>query len=138
MPATAPKQSIAALDASRPDLLAFEIRAKIEREDIEWMARRVEGAFERFDTVDMLILIPHYEGAELGAVFDAEALKAQMRSARHVRRYAVVGAPAWASAMINLFAPLSPVEAKTFGVEQTAAAWRWAGGAPSSFGQESG
>lgn len=125
MPAAAPQNSIAALDAPRPDLLAFEIRAKIEKEDIEWMARRVEAAFDRHETVDMLILIPHYEGTELGAVFDAEALKAQARSARHVRRYAVVGAPAWASAMIDLFSPVSPVEAKTFGRDEAPAAWRW-------------
>ena len=131
MPATAPNRSIAALDTSRPDLLAFAIEAKIARADIEWMARRVENAFERHDTIDMILLIPHYEGAELGAVFDAEAFKAQMRSARHVSRYAVVGAPAWAAAMINLFAPLSPVEAKTFGTDEAAAAWRWVGGTPS-------
>lgn len=125
MPSAAPKASIAALPAMRPDLLAFEIRSKIEKEDIEWMARRVEEGFERFDTIDMMIVIPHYEGAELGAVFDAEALKAQMRSARHVRRYAVVGAPAWAEAMINLLSPLSPVEAKTFAAGEADAARRW-------------
>lgn len=125
MPAVAPQNSIAALDTPRPDLLAFEIRAKIEKEDIEWMARRVEAAFERHETIDMLLLIPHYEGTELGAVFDTEALKAQLKSARHVRRYAVVGAPAWAKAMINLVSPLSPVEAKTFDTDEAPAAWRW-------------
>lgn len=125
MPAAAPENSIAALDAPRPDLLVFEIRAKIEKADIEWMARRVEAAFDRHETIDMLLLIPHYEGTELGAVFDTEALKAQARSARHVRRYAVVGAPAWASAMINLLSPLSPVEAKTFSADEAPAAWRW-------------
>lgn len=125
MPAAAPHSSIAALDAPRPDLLVFEIRAKIEKQDIEWMARRVEAAFRRHETVDMLLLIPHYEGAELGAVLDAEALKAQLKSARHVRRYAVVGAPAWAAAMIDLFSPLSPVEAKTFATDEAPEAWRW-------------
>lgn len=125
MPAAAPENSIAALDAHRPDLLVFEIREKIEKADIEWMARRVEAAFDRHEVIDMLLLIPHYEGTELGAVFDTEALKAQARSARHVRRYAVVGGPVWAKAMINLFSPLSPVEAKTFGKDEAQAAWRW-------------
>ena len=41
----------------------------------------------------------------IGAVFDLEAMKAQAQSTRHVRKYAVVGAPDWAEAMINFFAP---------------------------------
>ncbi len=39
---------------------------------------------------------------------------AQLRSVRHVRKYAVVGAPAWARGMIEFSDFLSPVEAKTF------------------------
>ncbi len=122
---TAPHASIAALETSRPDLLAFEVRAKIEDDDIEWMARRTETAFAAHDTVDILLVMRNYDGAELSAIFNGEAMKAQADSAKHVRRYAVVGAPLWAKAMINLFSPISPVEAKTFDLADESAAWRW-------------
>lgn len=125
MSAIAPNQSIRAETGGRPDLLVFEIVAKITEADIEWMAARVQAAFDTLGEIDMLIIMRHFDGAELGAVFDADAMKAQMRSLRHVRRYGVVGAPFWAKAMINLFSPLTPVEEKTFALEEEAEARAW-------------
>lgn len=120
-----PHGTISAHPTDRADLLAFVIDGKIEKEDIEWMARRTEAAFERLDEVDIILIMRNYDGAELSAVFNAEAMKAQAQSARHVRKYAVVGAPSWAKMMINAFSPFSPVEAKTFDLEEEAQAWAW-------------
>jgi hypothetical protein len=78
----------------------------------------------------MLIAMPGYDGAELGAVFDKEGLGVMLRSNSHVRRYAVVGAPAWAKAMITLLDPLTPVEARAFDIESEA--WAWVGGSRAS------
>lgn len=125
MSITAPHGSIATRESGRVDLLAFEINAKIEKEDIEWMAHQVELAFQRLEVVDMILVMRHYDGAELSAVFNSDALKSQADSAKHVRKYAVVGAPLWAKAMINLFSPVSPVDAKTFDLEAEADAWTW-------------
>lgn len=125
MLATAPSGSIQEAPAGRRDLLVFEVSAKITEADIEWMAARVQAAFDQQDEIDMLIVMRNYEGAELGAIFDADAMKAGMRSLSQVRRYAVVGAPAWAKGLINLFSPLTPVEEKTFPLDQEAEARIW-------------
>lgn len=125
MSATAPNRSIQAEPGGRADLLVFEVVAKITETDIEWMAARVQAAFDTQGEIDMLIIMRHFDGAELGAVFDADAMKAQMRSLKHVRRYGVIGAPFWAKAMINLFSPLTPVEEKTFALEEEDAARIW-------------
>ncbi len=125
MSTTAPHGSVAARESGRSDLLAFEINVKIEKEDIEWMAQRVEQAFAGLDVVDMILIMRNYDGAELSAVFNSDAMKAQADSAKHVRKYAVVGAPLWAKAMINLFSPVSPVDAKTFDLDDEAQAWMW-------------
>lgn len=122
---TSPQGSIAALTTTRHDLLGFAIDARIHEADIEWMAREVEAAFKVHGEIDMILVMRHYDGADLSAVFDRVALKAQARSAMHVRRYAVVGAPPWAKAMINLFSPLSPIEAKTFELRDEPLAWQW-------------
>lgn len=122
---SAPDHSINLLPSHRTDLRIFEVVAKITEADIEWMAAQVNAAFDAQKRIDMLIIMRNYEGAELGAIFDAEAFKTQFRSARHVRRYAVVGAPAWASTMINLFSPLTPVEEKTFAIEHEREARAW-------------
>ncbi len=109
----------------RPTLLVFDIIAKIAKDDIEEMAEAVDAAFDLYDKIDMLLIFSDFEGMDADAAFDREALGAQVRSIRHVRKYGVVGAPAWARAMIEISGVLSPVESKTFDLEQEAEAWAW-------------
>jgi hypothetical protein len=112
-------------ESIRPTLLVFEIAGKISKADIEDMARQIDGAFDAHDKIDLLLIMTDFEGADVGAVFDREALGAQVRSVRRVRKYGVVGAPGWARAMIEFSDHLSPVEAKTFDLEEEADAWAW-------------
>src|SRR6476646_3130420 len=105
----APDGSIARSASPKADLLIFEVRSKITDDDMEWMSRTVEAAFEAHAQIDILIVMRDYEGAELAALFNVDALKVQAQSLVQVRRYAVVGAPAWANGMIALFDKLSPV-----------------------------
>jgi hypothetical protein len=86
---------------------------------------RTEAAFDAYDHIDILLIMARFDGMDAGAVFDREALGAQVRSVRHVRKYGVVGAPAWARAIIEFADFLSPVDAKTFDLEQEADAWAW-------------
>jgi hypothetical protein len=109
----------------RPNLLVFDITAKIAKADVEKMAEAVDAAFDQFDKIDMLLILSDFEGMDIDAAFDREALAAQVRSIRHVRKYGVVGAPAWARAMIEISGVVSPVESKTFELEQEAEAWAW-------------
>lgn len=120
--------SIQQIPTSRPDLYAFAVTGKITETDMELMAATVSAGFDRFDKIDMLITMPGYDGAELGAMFDKEGLGAMVRANKHVHRYAVVGAPAWAKAMITLFDPLTPVETKAFDGDEESEAWTWVGG----------
>ena len=117
--------AVVQVESHRPSLLIFEIRAKIAREGMEWMARRVDPAFDAQEQIDLLLLMANYDCAELGAVFDGEAAGVMMRSLKHVRRYGVVGAPGWARAMIELFKWTTPVEEKTFALDERPKARRW-------------
>ena len=125
-----PHRAVTPLATSRPDLFAFDVRGRIHKPDIEWMAETLQAAFAGLERVDLLILMRDWDGIDIGAALDPEALSVQARASRHVRKYAVVGAPAWAQAMINLLSPLTPVEEKTFDLAQAADAWTWIGGAP--------
>jgi hypothetical protein len=110
---------------SRPTLLAFDIVGKIDQVAIEEMAHRIDAAFAAYDRIDILLIMLDFEGMETAALFDPDALGAQARSIRHVRKYGVVGAPAWARAMIEVFDFVSPVDAKTFDLAEEADAWAW-------------
>lgn len=122
---TAPDGSIIRREAKRPDLLAFEIKDRITKPDIEWMSALVDEAMTAHDTIDMLLIMSHYEGSDLGARFDGYATGVMARSVAHIRRYVVVGAPAFARAMITLSGAVLPVETKTFDLADEAAAWAY-------------
>ena len=120
---TSPDESIITRTSPRADLLAFEIRAKITKADIEWMSSIADQAMQAHDKIDMLLIMSNFEGSDLAATFDTYAFGVQARSLAHVKRYVVVGAPVAANAMINFSGMITPVETKTFELEDEAAAW---------------
>lgn len=113
------------MESHRPSLLVFEIRAKITKVDMVWMAQRVDAAFDAQEKIDLLLIMTNFDGAELGAVFDGDAAGGMMQSLKLVRRYGVVGAPGWARGMIELFKWTTPVDEKTFSLEELAEARHW-------------
>lgn len=117
--------SIFRIPTEEPSLFAFEVRGKIRKGDLRLMAETVEQGFNMFERIDILILMTRYDGIELGAAFDPEGLSAQAQSVRHVRRYAVVGAPRWVETMITIGDSLSPVDARTFDLAEAEEAWAW-------------
>ena len=117
--------SITRIPTNKSTLHAFKVSDKVTKTDIEWMAGELKVAFAAQGTVDVLILIEHWAGVELGAVFNARSISAQAQANKHIRKYAVIGAPDWAAAMINLFSPLTPIEEKTFELSSVNQAWDW-------------
>ena len=122
---TAPDGSVLRRDAPRPDLVAFEIKDKITKPDIEWMSAETDRAMQAHGTIDMLLIMSHYEGSDFGARFDGYAASVKARSLAHIRHYVVVGAPAFAEAMIKLSGLVLPVQTKTFDLPEEAAAWAY-------------
>jgi len=111
--------------SDRPDLLVFEVMDQIHASDVERMARSVNAAIQRFDQIDILLVFTAFEGATLGALVDGKGIEVSLRSNAHVRRYGVVGAPGVAKMLINLFDPLTPVDARTFELDQIEQAHAW-------------
>lgn len=126
MTLASPTGAIRIAASPRTDLLAFEIVDHLAEPDVEWMAEEVEAGFAREDVVDMLIVMRPWRGIDPAAAVDRDMLRSMSRSLRHVRRYAVAGAPAWAQALIALGRPLTPVTERTFDDEVEAR--RWIGG----------
>lgn len=120
--------AIRGIESGRSDLLEFEVVSKIRRADMERMAQAVDAAMDAHDVIDILLVFTDFEGVTLGALFDGEAMRVGLRSNTHVRRYAVVGAPAVAESMIRLFDPVSPVDARTFDPHECDQARTWVEG----------
>lgn len=61
---TAPDGSVVQRDAPRPDLVAFEIKDKITKPDIEWMSALTDQAMRQHEQIDMLLIMSNYEGSD--------------------------------------------------------------------------
>ena len=113
------------IEERRPDLLTFEILGRLNAEDMRYMADQVDEAFKRHSKIDMLILFRRFEGPTAGAVVEPRALKVELASIAHVRRYGVVGAPGWADARIAMGGWVTPIESRTFDHDDEAEARAW-------------
>jgi len=116
-------QAVHHVPTTRPNLLAFRILGKVTKEDMHQMAEMANAAFDRFETVDMLLVFDHFAGQDTGTLFDGEAMKAQFRSIMNVGRYVVVGAPESARALIEGMGAMLPVKAMTFDKGDEEKAW---------------
>jgi hypothetical protein len=108
---------------TRKNLLAFRITGKVTKEDMHQMAEMANAAFDRFETVDMLLIFDNFDGEETGALFDLEGIKAQFRAILNVGRYVVVGAPESARALIEGMGAILPLKAMTFDKGEEELAW---------------
>jgi hypothetical protein len=108
---------------TRENLLAFRITGKVTKEDMHHMAEMANAAFDRFETVDMLLIFDNFDGQETGALFDLESIKAQFRSIINVGRYVVVGAPESARALIEGMGAILPLKAMNFDKGEEELAW---------------
>jgi hypothetical protein len=108
---------------TRENLLAFRITGKVTKEDMHHMAEMANAAFDRFETVDMLLIFDNFDGEETGALFDLEGIKAQFRAILNVGRYVVVGAPESARALIEGMGAILPLKAMTFDKGEEELAW---------------
>lgn len=122
--------AITQLQVDNPSVFAFLIRSQVSEEDMKAMAATMNAAFDTHDSVSMLLIFAVYDGSETGAGLNAETLRSQFRSLRHVEKYAVVGAPPAAAAMINVMGSLIPVDARTFDAADEPEAWRFVEASP--------
>ena len=125
---TTPKISRIATDT--PSVYAFRVAGGVNPDEIDAMARLMEEAFERHGKVSMLILLEDFHASDALAGMSLKSLSTQARSASHIRRYAVVGAPSLAATMIETFDKVSPVEAGAFDKADLDAAWDFVGARP--------
>ena len=122
--------TIRQIAVTSPDVYAFRIRGEVAADDLKAMAETMNDAFDIQPTVSMLLMFDQFDGVETGAGFDMETLTSQFRSLAKVDKYAVVGAPRFASVMINVMDKVIPTDARTFGADEEMLAWEFVGTRP--------
>lgn len=124
--------SITQIPTTSDQVLAFEIQGEIQSDALERMAETMNEAFDRYDSVSLLVLFRPYDGTETGATMDWDVLKANFRSLSNLEKYAIVGGSEAPKDSVDFFDNLIPIDAKTFDLRETDAAWNFVGAAPTS------
>jgi SpoIIAA-like len=117
--------SVTVIPSGRPDLVIFEIDGMLDVADMKRMAQTVQAAFDQQLRIDLMIVMTNFDGVSPAAILQADAVEVAVRSLAKVRRYCVVGAPAWARTLIEVLKWTTPVQEKTFSLEELAEARAW-------------
>jgi hypothetical protein len=131
------------IPTSDDHVFAFRIAGEVREADINAMGRVMNDAFDAMDGVRMLLILEGIGVEDAVKSLTPQALVAEARALWKVDRYAVVGAPAAAAAMINFSDLFIPVKARTFKADELAEAWAFVGAEPTEtpaagFGQAFG
>lgn len=109
------------VETDEPDVLAFEIHGKLERNDLEavaaqFLARPAERVIGK---------IIHSDGAAIRGLVDDDFVKMKLAGLSGVKRYALVGGPAWLAGWVSVVDMLARADVRHFPLEKEAAAWQW-------------
>lgn len=116
------------LETDRSDVLAIEIAGPVTGADVENLYGLLEGAYALNDRIDLLVRWPDGEDVDWNGIAPDTLRAARDEAARHVSRYAAVGASGDISALLKRLTG-SVGEFRRFPKEQEAEAWAWIGAA---------
>ena len=124
--------NITQIETDQPSVYAFRLTRHLGEEEVEAMAQFMNDVFDRAEAskVDMVMIFDGYEGTSIGPIFDTDVIKSRWRSLSSVGKYAVVGAPEPAKAMIGTLDKLLPVHAAAFDTIAIHDAWAFVGALP--------
>ena len=122
-----PVPAIRRIETDRADLCALDVVGHLTSADLENAFGLLEAAYVDHPAIDLLVRLSGYDGFDWDGVFATSTLRGKRNALRHVRRYAVVGGPAWISKSLGLFGRLTSMESRHFDAADEAAAWEWLG-----------
>ncbi|MGR3486268.1 MAG: SpoIIAA family protein [Paracoccaceae bacterium] len=119
--------AIAQIPTDAPHVYAFRILGHVDDDAFDAMAAYMNDAFDRHEEVSMLLDLRGMTGRDWDAMFSREGMIANLRSLSKVARYAAVGGPALAGAMITAMDKVIPVDARAFDADEIDAAFAFVG-----------
>ena len=117
--------AIKRLESSRPDLFVYEIDGHVGSAEVAEIYSTLEQAYKDHDKVDVLLKLTNLDGWDWSAAFTETTWIGKTHALKHIRRYAVVGGPAWMKTMITVLDPLFSMEMRCFEADEMEIALGW-------------
>ncbi|WP_299818937.1 STAS/SEC14 domain-containing protein [uncultured Jannaschia sp.] len=106
-------------------VIAYEIDGTITQGDIDAVMEPLTARMTGETRINLLVRFVDWEGFDPEILTKGGLWGTKMNAIGHLRRYAVVGAPKWMTAMAGMAATMLPFEMRTFDADEDAAAWDW-------------
>ncbi|WP_070987876.1 STAS/SEC14 domain-containing protein [Halofilum ochraceum] len=123
------------MPTSHDDVLGFEINGVLTAAETPAIVSTFNEFLARHERVRVLNRMTGFRGIEVGALAKTGLLSMKLSALQEVERYAIVGAPAWMTALIARIDPLFPDMAiRSFAADAEEEAWQWLDARPEQGG----
>lgn len=120
-----PAEAVRLLETGDPAVHAWEIDGRMTREDVDRVSAPLRAAFDRGDTVNLLVRMTDYDGFDASILTERSLIALKLAALRHVDRCALVGAKGWMERFASLMDPLLAPHVRNFAPEEENDAWAW-------------
>lgn len=117
--------SVRELPSEDPDIAMFEIDGKIRRRDLEASKQILQKFMDDSQPRKLMAVIKNFSGFEIALLADKGLFKMKLEAAKHLDRYAFVGAPSWLEGYIETMNGLLKTEMRTFDADERDQAIAW-------------
>ncbi|MFN2099205.1 STAS/SEC14 domain-containing protein [Altererythrobacter sp. MF3-039] len=117
--------SVRELPSEDPGIAIFEIDGKIRKRDLEVSKQILRRFQDDSEPRKLMAVIKRFTGFEIALLADRELFKMKLEAAKHLDRYAFVGAPDWLKGYIETMDGLLDTEIRTFDTDERADAIAW-------------
>ncbi|WP_158215805.1 STAS/SEC14 domain-containing protein [Notoacmeibacter marinus] len=119
------------VQTDRPDAMAFSVSGRLTKSDIRAFSQLLEEKLRDYKEIDVLVRLeekmPSFDPAVL---FSGNSWATKFSAWRHLRRYALVGAPQMLGGATDFLGAMMPFEVRTFPAGREDDAWQWIGASP--------
>ncbi|TRD11298.1 STAS/SEC14 domain-containing protein [Erythrobacter insulae] len=113
------------LDIGKPDIAAYEITGRLDREESERGTAMLRARFGDSDCSRLMLVIRNWHGFDADTMFSSEVFSGKLELMGKLDRYAIVGGPAWIKSMAGLMDPLIKPKLRCFDLDKQDEAIAW-------------
>ncbi|MDJ0643110.1 MAG: STAS/SEC14 domain-containing protein [Erythrobacter sp.] len=117
--------SVRMLQSEDPGIAIYEIDGKIRKRDMAVGKEILQKFLDDREPRKLMAVIKDFAGFELALLADRELFRMKLEAAKHLDRYAFVGAPKWLEGYISTMDTLTKPEMRTFDADERDEALAW-------------
>lgn len=117
--------SINKISTNRPDVAAFSVDGALTSADVENFYGLFDAIAASNAHIDMILIFKEYDGIDWHTLFNSDTATIRAEAFKKLRRFAVVGAPAWLDLALEFFKPFGKIDMRWFSTDDIDKAWQF-------------